>query len=110
MTPGLEDYNDESGSAKNIEVLSYGLDPKYKELWPLEWTVTYGKGRIYSSTFGHVWADDKQPESMRCADEQTLILRVIQWLAQRPVTVPVPKDFPTAEHVSIRPEIPLPQP
>jgi len=75
--------------------------------WPLEWVVSYGQGRVYNSTFGHVWQDDVQPASMRCAGEQTLNLRAIQWQAKRPITVPVPKDFPTEAAVSIRPEIPL---
>jgi hypothetical protein len=36
-----------------------------------------------------------------------MIVRALQWLAKRPVTYPVPKDFPTAEKTSIRPEIPI---
>jgi hypothetical protein len=52
-----------------------------------------------------------QPVSMRCAAVQTLIPRAIQWLAHRPVTIPVPADFPTATAVSVRPPFPsLPQP
>jgi type 1 glutamine amidotransferase len=77
--------------------------------WPLEWTVRFGRGRIYSSTFGHVWKGDVQPASMRCANEQTLLLRTLQWLAKRPVTVPIPADFPTDVDTSIRPEIQLPE-
>jgi type 1 glutamine amidotransferase len=109
MTPSLEVYTYARGPAENIQVLSYGYDPKTKMNWPLEWTVSYGKGRVYSSTFGHVWKGDVQPASMRCADEQTLLLRALQWLANRPITVVVPKDFPSASAVSIRPEINLPK-
>jgi type 1 glutamine amidotransferase len=77
----------------------------------VEWTVRYGKGRIYVSTYGHIWHGDVQPTSMRCAAVQTLIPRAIQWLAHRPVTIPVPADFPTATAVSVRPPFPsLPQP
>jgi Trehalose utilisation len=107
LTPQLEVYYYTRGPAKNVDVLSYSYDPKTKMNWPVEWTVTYGQGRIYSSTFGHVWKGDVQPKSMRCADEQILLQRAIQWLARRPITVPVPADFPTSEATSIRAEIPL---
>jgi uncharacterized protein len=109
MTPGLEVYYYARGPAQNVEVLSYGYDPRTKMNWPLEWTVAYGKGRVYTSTFGHVWKGDVQPVSMRCAGEQTLLMRALQWLAKRPITVPIPADFPTAAAVSIRSEIALPK-
>ena len=76
--------------------------------WPLEWTVAYGQGRVYTSTFGHVWKGDTQPARMRCAGLQTVVVRALQWLARRPVTWPVPADFPTADKVSVRGEIPPP--
>ena len=106
-TPELEIYYYVRGPAKNIDVLSYGFDPTTQMNWPLEWVVRYGEGRVYNSTFGHVWQGDVQPITMRCAGGQTLILRTLQWLAKRPITIPVPKDFPAETAVSIRPEIPL---
>jgi hypothetical protein len=109
-TPHLEVYYDARGPAKNVEVLSYARDPRFGENWPVEWTVTFGKGRAYIATFGHVWRGDSQPESMRCAGVQTMILRALQWLARRPVTIPVPEDFPTAEKTSIRAPIALSSP
>ena len=36
------------------------------------------------------------------------VVRALQWLAGRDVTLPVPADFPTAERVSVRPEAPRP--
>jgi len=107
-TPGLEVYYYARGPAQRVHVLSYGYDSHTRMNWPLEWTVNFGHGRIYSSTFGHVWKGDVQPASLRCAGEQTLLLRTLQWLARRPVTVPVPADFPTQDATSIRPEIVLP--
>jgi type 1 glutamine amidotransferase len=107
LTPDLEVYYYARGPAENVQVLSYGFDPHTKMNWPLEWTVAFGKGRVYTSTFGHVWKGDVQPPSMRCAAEQTLLQRALQWCAGRPVTVAVPGDFPTATAVSIRGEIPL---
>jgi tetratricopeptide (TPR) repeat protein len=109
-TPHLEVYYDARGPAKNVEILSYARDPRFGENWPVEWTVAYGKGRAYIATFGHVWRGDVQPESMRCAGVQTMIVRALQWLAVRPVTFPVPADFPTADQKSIRPPIALPGP
>ena len=107
LTPDIEVYYYARGPAKNIEVLSYGLDPRTSMNWPLEWTVTYGQGRVYTSTFGHVWKDDTQPARMRCAGVQTVAIRALQWLARREITTPVPADFPTATTVSVRGEIPL---
>ncbi len=106
-TPTLEIYYYVRGPAQDIRVLSYGYDKHTMMNWPLEWTVRYGRGRIYSSTFGHVWRGDVQPVSLRCAGVQTVLLRTLQWLAKRPVTVPVPADFPTERATSIRPEIAL---
>jgi hypothetical protein len=111
-TPALEVYYDARGPANNLTVLSYGLDPQGKQYWPLEWTVTYGEGRVYSSSFGHIWSDEsetKQPVDLLAVDEQILIQRTLQWLAKRPVTVPLPANFPTAEKISLAPNIPLPQ-
>ena len=107
LTPDIEVYYYARGPAENLTVLSYGRDPKTQMNWPLEWTVSYGEGRVYTSTFGHVWKGDTQPERMRCAGVQTIVVRALQWLAKRGVSFPVPPDFPTAEKVSIRPPIPL---
>lgn len=106
-TPDIEVYCYARGPAQNLDVLSYGFDPHTGMNWPLEWTVSYGEGRIYTSTFGHVWKGDTQPARMRCAGLQTIVVRALQWLAQREVTWPVPPDFPTAEQMSVRGEIPL---
>jgi hypothetical protein len=110
LTPGLEVYYYARGPATNVTVLAYARDSKPGQglLWPVEWTVSYGKGRVYVSTYGHVWKGDVQPASMRCAAVQTLISRTIQWLAGKPVTIPMPPDFPGTNAVSIRPEIRLP--
>ena len=106
-TPDIEVYYFARGPANNLEVLSYGHDPVTGLNWPLEWTVSYGRGRVYTSTFGHVWAGDTQPERMRCAGVQTILVRALQWLAGREITLPVPADFPSADQVSVRGEIAL---
>ena len=102
-TPLIEVYTYARGPAENLTVLSWAEDPKTAERWPIEWTVQYGKGRVYNSTFGHVWRDEADPVDMRCAGFQTIFVRALQWLAQRPVTFSVPDDFPTADATVLRP-------
>jgi type 1 glutamine amidotransferase len=107
LSPYMEVYYYARGPAENINVLAYARDTKPGQglLWPVEWTTTYGRGRVYVSTYGHVWRGDVQPASMRCAAVQTIIPRALQWLAKRPITIPVPADFPGTDVVSVRGEI-----
>lgn len=107
LTPDIEVYYFARGPAQNLDVLSFGYDPRTQRQWPLEWTVGYGQGRVYTSTFGHVWKGDTQPERMRCAGVQTVVVRALQWLAGRPADLPVPSDFPTAAQASVRGAIAL---
>jgi type 1 glutamine amidotransferase len=107
LSPDMEVYYYARGPAENIHVLAYARDSKPGQgfLWPVEWTTTYGRGRVYVSTYGHVWPGDVQPASMRCAAVQTIIPRALQWLAKRPITIPVPPDFPGTNALSLRGEI-----
>jgi type 1 glutamine amidotransferase len=115
LSPDMEVYYYARGPATNVQVLAYARDSKPGQgmLWPVEWTVSYGAGRVYVSTYGHVWKGDVQPASMRCAAVQTIIPRAVQWLAKKPVTIPVPADFPGTNAVSVRAEVippPVPPP
>jgi hypothetical protein len=103
----MEVYYYARGPAENVEVLAFATEPKTTMSWPIEWTVTYGSGRVFVSTYGHVWKGDTQPVAMRCAAMQTIMIRAVQWLAGKPVTYPIPADFPSAEHASIRGPIPV---
>lgn len=109
LSPDLEVYYYARGPAEHIHILAYARDsePDLGLLWPVEWTTTFGKGRVYVSTYGHVWKGDVQPMSMRDAAVQTIIPRALEWLARRPVSYPVPNDFPTSNAVSVRREITL---
>jgi type 1 glutamine amidotransferase len=98
----IEVYRYARGPAENLAALSYAQDEKTGLNFPTEWTVAYGKGRVYSSTFGHVWHDQGDPEGMRCAGHRTLLPRVVQWLAGKEVDATVPADFPTADATSLR--------
>jgi len=91
----IEIYRYARGPAENLTVLSYAKDPKTSLNFPIEWTVDYGKGRVYNSTLGHVWKDQKEPEGICCVGFQTLLPRVILWLSHRSVPSTLPQDFPT---------------
>jgi hypothetical protein len=105
----IEVYNYPRGPAENVQVLSYANDEVRTKLnWPVEWTVGYGAGRVYTSTLGHVWKGDVQPVTVRDAAVQTLLVRALQWLARRPVDFPVPADFPTESATSVRGELSMP--
>jgi type 1 glutamine amidotransferase len=98
----IEVYRFARGPAENLSVLSYAKDRKTGINFPIEWTISYGEGRVYNSTLGHVWENQKEPEGICCAGFQTLVPRVVQWLSGGPVDPEVPEDLPTAESASMR--------
>jgi hypothetical protein len=97
----IEVYYYVRGPARHLQVLSYAHEPKTQLNWPTEWTVSYGRGRVYTSTFGHVWKGDTHPVTVRDVGVQTLLVRGVQWLARRPVDYAVPENFPTATATSV---------
>jgi type 1 glutamine amidotransferase len=103
-TADTEVYSNPRGPAENLTVLSYAYDINSKKYWPTEWVVRYGKGRVYNSTMGHLWAGDIYPKAWRCAGYQTTLLRAVEWVATGKVTQKMPADFPTATTVSLRAE------
>lgn len=103
MAADIEVYRYARGPAENLSVIAYGMDPDSKQRFPIEWTVDYGKGRVFVSTYGHVWADQENPPGMRCAAFQTVMTRALKWLAKRQVEPLLPADFPKEDQVSLRP-------
>jgi type 1 glutamine amidotransferase len=103
-TPDMELYKYARGPAKNLTVLSYATDKKTNLNWPVEWTVSYGKGRVYNSSMGHLWRNDIYPVSYQCVGFQTTLIRATQWLATGNVTYPLPKEFPN-EMNSVQQEV-----
>lgn len=101
-TPSLEVYVYARGPAQNLTVLSYAYDKATQKYWPIEWVVQYGKGRVYNSTFGHLWSGEVEPASIRCIGFQTTLIRATEWLATVKVTWPIPSNFPTESTVSLR--------
>jgi uncharacterized protein len=98
----IEVYQYARGPATNLTVLAYATDAQTQLQFPIEWTVQYGRGRVFVSTYGHVWWDQKDPQRMKCAAFQTIMVRALKWLAKRPPGATVPADFPTAEAISRR--------
>jgi type 1 glutamine amidotransferase len=102
-TANTEVYNYPRGPAENITILSFAYDSSATHrMWPVEWVVSYGKGRVYNSSMGHLWRGETYPDAWRCAGYQTTLIRATEWLATGKVSYPVPKDFPTKDLISLR--------
>ncbi|NND32758.1 MAG: ThuA domain-containing protein, partial [Saprospiraceae bacterium] len=102
----IEVYRYCRGTIENLEVISYAKDEKTGFNFPMEWVVTFGKGRVYSSTYGHLWKNQVWPPSMRCVAFQQTMIRVLQWLSGNVVGNYVDPDFPTTENRMLRLSIP----
>lgn len=103
MAADIEIYHYARGPAEQLTVLTYAKEPQSQLQFPTEWTVQYGKGRVFVSTYGHVWADQKDPKGMKCAAFQTIMPRALKWLAGRDPGDAVPADFPAPDKISLRP-------
>jgi type 1 glutamine amidotransferase len=101
-------YSNLRGPAKNVTVLATAVAPTSMrngtgENEPILMTIAYGKGRVFHDTLGHVGATQKEPiVGMNSVDYIVLLQRGTEWAATGSVTIPVPKDFPTADKTSIR--------
>ena len=101
-------YSNLRGPAKNVTVLATAMAPTSMangtgEHEPVLMAIAYGKGRVFHDTLGHVGATQKEPIlAMNSVDYTVLLQRGTEWAATGSVTIPVPKDFPTADKTSIR--------
>lgn len=84
----LEVYTYARGPAEDLEVLSYSKDNAFGLGFPIEWVVRFGRGRVYTSTFGHLWADDPDPAGFRSAEFRGLVVAALRWLAGREEAIP----------------------
>ena len=88
-------YDSLRGPAENMEVLATAYsEPKTGGTGrdePMLMALSYDKGRVFHTTLGH--AD----YSMDCLGFITTLLRGTEWAATGEVTIPIPKNFPTAE-------------
>jgi type 1 glutamine amidotransferase len=103
-TPDMELYKFARGPANNLTVLSYAKDTKTNINWPVEWTVTYGKGKVYNSSMGHLWKGETYPVGYRCIGFQTTLIRATEWLATGKTSYKVPENFPTELNIRLNEE------
>jgi type 1 glutamine amidotransferase len=84
-----------------MKILSSAWSKDTNENEPMDWTVNYGKGRVYTTMLGHLWKDGPDT-SMKCIGFQTILIRGTEWAASGKVSYPIPKNFPTENEVSVR--------
>jgi len=103
MAADIEIYHYARGPAEQLNVLAYAKEPQSQLQFPIEWTVQYGRGRVFVSTYGHVWKNQTEPKGMKCAAFQTIMVRALKWLAGREPGDACPPDFPAPDKISLRP-------
>lgn len=91
-------YDNMRGPVENVKVLATAFSKGTKVHEPMIWTVSYGKGRVFHTPMGH------DANAMRCWGFAGTLTRGTEWAATGEVTVPLPKEFPTAEKASPIPE------
>ncbi|WP_367875033.1 ThuA domain-containing protein [Luteolibacter sp. Populi] len=102
MAADVEIYRYARGPANNLTVLSYARDPETQLQFPMEWTVNYGSGRVFASSYGHVMPDQAEPLGTRCAAFQTILVRALKWCAGEDPGTALPADFPGPGATSLR--------
>ena len=97
-------YDRLRGPAKNVTVLASALSTKESggsgEHEPLLMVIPFGQGRVFHTALGHNNGADLTAQ--KCVGFITTFQRGTEWAATGKVTQKVPKDFPTADQVSLR--------
>ncbi len=98
-------YHRMRGSADHMHVLSSsyskpeagGTDMHE----PMVWFAPFNKGRVVTTSMGHIWSGDTSFDALHCVGFQTILARSTEWAATGKVTIPVPQGFPTKDQTSI---------
>jgi type 1 glutamine amidotransferase len=100
MHPREQLSHGQRGPAKNLTVLSYAWSKDSKANEPIDWVVRFGKGRVYTTTLGHLGKGGSDV-NLRSIGLQTMLIRGTQWAAGGEATYPLPDDFPGENTFSI---------
>jgi type 1 glutamine amidotransferase len=94
-------YHGMRGPVEHVHLLATAYSDKTKggtgEHEPMIWTLSYGKGRVFHTPMGH------DLDAMRCLGFIATLQRGTEWAASGTVTLPLPKEFPTADKTSSLP-------
>jgi type 1 glutamine amidotransferase len=98
-------YSQLRGPGKNLEILATAFADTVPgggtmRDEPMLMTITYGKGRIFSTVMGH--AGEEGGPAMHCSGFTVTLQRGAEWAASGNVTQKVPFDFPTTAGVITR--------
>jgi hypothetical protein len=98
-------YSQLRGPGKNLEILATAFADTVPgggtmRDEPMLMTITYGKGRIFSTVMGH--AGEEGGPAMHCSGFTVTLKRGAEWAASGNVTQKVPFDFPTTAGVITR--------
>jgi type 1 glutamine amidotransferase len=96
-------YHGQRGPANDMDILASAYSAKEKggtgTNEPMIWVIPFGKGRVFTTVMGHAMGEDTT--AIRCTGFRTVMLRGTEWAATGQVTIPVPADFPTSDHVRL---------
>jgi type 1 glutamine amidotransferase len=65
------------------------------------WYAPFGKGRVVTTSMGHMWTGDANFDALHCVGFQTILARSAEWAATDKVTLAVPEGFPTLDKTSV---------
>jgi type 1 glutamine amidotransferase len=102
LHPSEQLTHGQHGPVDGFTFLTYAHSPMTNQNEPMDWVHQYGKGRVYTTMLGHTWAKEPSPD-MDCVGFQTLLARGVEWAASGRVTIPIPRDFPGPDNISLRP-------